>query len=370
MDTPLNVLNEELTEEEIKLQEKEAKLAIKKELLLNAIDNCNLNTLEQRVAWLLNHKPETRKSDVILQIEYWKAFETSLIGGSYIDLDNYKKATRLPSIARSRAVIQNDHKLFLASEDVRKHRGKLGDDQRTAAVSREKPSKSYNVYADESGKTQTYLVVGSFWILNGVGTRSLVDTITNFRTENAITSEFHFKNINKGNLEIHLQLVDLLVEHATTFSFKALYVSRSGIKHNDQALEQLFFNLLCLGVEHENLTDRAPLPRSISFSKDLESEGPDKLMLASIKEKLATHSATKYNHELYLDTFRAVDSKDLIFMQIADLFTSSVNRVLNSPSTGPKDEFAERMLDAFGMNYQDTTFDSLGDCTSILDIAQ
>lgn len=368
METPINVLNEELTDEEIKLQEKEAKLAIKKELLLNDINNCNLNTLEQRIAWLLNHKPETRNSDVILQIEYWKAFEGDLIGGSYIDLENYTKATKLPSIARSRALIQNGHKLFLASEDVRRHRGKLDDDQRIAAVSREKPSKSYNVYADESGKTQTYLVVGSFWILNGIGTRRLVDTITNFRNENSITSEFHFKTINKGNLAIYLKLVDLLVEHATTFSFKALYVSRSGIKHNDQALEQLFFNLLCLGVEHENSTDRAPLPRSLSFSKDLESEGPDKLMLASLKERLATHSGTKYNHELYLDTFRAVDSRDLIFMQIADLFTSSVNRVLNSPGDGPKDEFANRMLAAFGMNYQNTNFESLGDCTSILDI--
>lgn len=365
----LQQLNDtELTDEELKQKEKEEKLAVKKELLLNDIDNCNLNTLEQRVAWLLNHKPETRDSDVELQIAYWKTFESELIGGTYIDLEKYKQATRLPSLARSRALIQNTHSLFLASEEVRKHRGKLDDEQRAASISRTKPTKSYSVYADESGKTQTYLVVGSLWILNGIGTRSLVDSITKFRAEKEINSEFHFKTINNGNINIYLELVDLLVEHSATFSFKALHIKRSGVKHNAQALEHLFFNLLCLGVEHENSTERAPLPRSLSFNKDLESEGPDKIMLANIKERLTNYSSTQYDNELYLDTFRAVDSKDIIFMQIADLFTSSVNRVLNSPSDGAKDDFAKYMLDAFGMDFQNENFESLGDCTAVLDL--
>ncbi|WP_339144850.1 DUF3800 domain-containing protein [Pseudoalteromonas galatheae] len=356
-----------LTEEE-KAAKKLEKLEKKRQQLLNDLSNCNLNTLEQRVAWLLNHKPETRNSDVTLQVEYWKAFESDLVGGSYIDLNNYKQATRLPSIARSRAHIQNDHNLFLASEEIRKRRGKLEEDKRSDVIVRDKPSKSYSVFADESGKTDTYLIVGSLWILNGIGTRKLIEAITKFKHEKNLNSEFHFKRIDKNNLQLHLEFLRLLKEHSSTFSFKALHVERKGIKNVDQALNQLFFNLLCLGVEHENSTGRAPLPRSLSFDKDMASEGPDKLMLADIKEKLRIHSATKYNDDLYLDEFRSVDSKDLHFMQIADLFTSSINRTINTAGDGPKDIFAKAFLLEFGMTSSSNSIELLGDCTSILDM--
>jgi len=38
-------------------------LEAKREQLLHAINSCQLNTIEERVAWLLNHFPKTRDSD-------------------------------------------------------------------------------------------------------------------------------------------------------------------------------------------------------------------------------------------------------------------------------------------------------------------
>lgn len=260
--------------------------------------------------------------------------------------------------------------MFQADKEVQLYRGTLSEDKKNEVISRSKPSMTYNVYADESGKTQENLIVGSLWILNGVGTIDLIKEITKFKKYHNITSEFHFKNINNGNLEVYMQFIDLLHAHSTTFSFKALFIKRKGLKHVEPALKQMFYHLLCLGVKHENETGRAPLPRSLNFDKDLENEGPDQLLLAEIKDRLKSFSLNEFKDELHLGEFRAVDSEDVIFVQIADLFTSSINRIKNTNGSGPKDCFANKFLDVFGMKLFEENDDVLGDCTAILDIVE
>lgn len=56
--------------EESDAEDKEQKLKEKRQRILNDISNCNFSTQDQKIAWLLNHKPETRNSDVELQIQY------------------------------------------------------------------------------------------------------------------------------------------------------------------------------------------------------------------------------------------------------------------------------------------------------------
>lgn len=359
----------ELTEEEIKQQKKKEKLEREREQIMNAICNHELSNKQQKVAWLLNFFPDTRNSDTALQLKYWENFQPNFYnGGPSISIENYKKAEKLNILSRYRAVIQNDHNLFLADEEIRKYRGKLNNETRDAVAAVKTPQHSYNVFADESGKTQNYLIVGSLWILNGVGTISFNREIQAFRKIHNMNKEFHFKDIKNGNLDIYMALIELLKEHATTFSFKALYIKRDGIKNIETALKEMFYHLLSLGIEHEIQTNRAPLPRNISFMKDAENEGPDKLMLAEIKEKIETLSSTKYNKELLTSDFRAPDSQSSIYLQIADLFTSSVNRLKNSPADGPKDSFAEAFLKSFGNTNKDEKLDTYGDCTAILDL--
>jgi hypothetical protein len=61
--------------------------------LLHAVSSGRLDTLQERVAWILNHSPDTRDSDIALQIKYWEAFEPDLGAGEYIRKDDLYRLT-------------------------------------------------------------------------------------------------------------------------------------------------------------------------------------------------------------------------------------------------------------------------------------
>src|SRR5688500_11081878 len=91
-----------------------------------------LNTIERRVAWILNNYPDARNSDVTLQIRYWETFEG--YDGGPIDADDLYRLSRLTTLARSRATVQNRYKLFQASAEIRARRCTLSEEERERAA--------------------------------------------------------------------------------------------------------------------------------------------------------------------------------------------------------------------------------------------
>ncbi|HIF9245186.1 TPA: DUF3800 domain-containing protein [Photobacterium damselae] len=351
--------------QEIKQMEKNKKIAHKKELLLRSIDGCNFSTLEHKVGWILNHYPECRNSDIKCQLHYWNTFQRDLfnLNSGSITVDNYSKLLPLTSITRPRAKIQNDYNLFLANEEVRKYRGTLRGEHEANAVKNKNIEKSYLVFADESGKTEKFLLVGSLWILDGVDTAKITLAVEKWRAKYNFNREIHFKEIKRGNIDAYLDLIDVIKDNSTAISFKAIGVERVGIAKVNDALNKLFYYLLVEGVKHEHESGRAPLPRKLKFIKDEEEAGSDKMMLKDIENSLDIYSGAKLHNELSLSNFYTMASKDSIFVQIADLFTGAINRKLNGvDNSGPKDILADKLLASFGITKSASNFDIIGDC--------
>ncbi|HZL77476.1 MAG TPA: hypothetical protein VFC17_01340, partial [Candidatus Limnocylindrales bacterium] len=107
-------LNEDEASEQLELTDaasKDAKLAIKRESLLRAVNSSQLNTIEERVAWLLNQFPKTRDSDITLQIRYWRQFEPDRFNSGEIPVRDYYRLAKLTTLTRARQTIQNTLKL-------------------------------------------------------------------------------------------------------------------------------------------------------------------------------------------------------------------------------------------------------------------
>lgn len=346
---------------------KEEKLALEKERILLHVADARLDTLTTQVAWLLNHYPETRDSDIALQIHYWKTFEADKFGGSYISVDDLYKLKRLTSITRSRATIQNTHKLFLASEEVRKHRGTLEEDEKEKQIEASTSHPSYTVYADESGKLGKYLIVGSLWLLNGIESRSISSNLENWRADKSFTDEIHFANISKTNIHRYYEILDILHQRSAAISFKAIKLLRAGLSNQQSALDDMFYHLIVRGVGHENTSGRAPLPRNFQLWKDAEEESKDKLFIANLSDKLKMASSSLFSNNLFISDMFAVDSKKSELIQLADLFTASVNRLVNSSGTDGhvKDEFAKAFLQKFGIAEHSNLTPELGNVVFI-----
>lgn len=363
LQTDENSKNKDSSEESLQLK-RIKKLENEKRQILEDIANAKVDTLQQKIAWTLNHYTEARNSDITCQLKFWTIFEKEHYDPATFTPQDLYKLTKLTSIARARAKIQNVHNLFLAKPEIRKRRGKLAEQEKQKALEDTPSYPVYAVYADESGKTGEHLIVGSMWILNGIETFHLIRKIEEWRKKQDFHRELHFKKITKSNLPLYLEVLGIVKERSSAISFKSLSVERKGIKNIHDGLTQLYLNLLIRGVEHENSSGRAPLPRSIQLWKDSEQPGSDKLMLEDIKNRIREVAKTIFNKQLYADEFIAVDSKTLVLIQLADLFTSSINRTLNATGdrTSAKDDFARVMLSTFGMTKKEKQISNIGDC--------
>ena len=203
-----------------------AKLEERRESLLRAVNSCQLNTMEERVAWLLNNFPKTRDSDITLQIRFWQNFESDRFEGGDISVSDYYRLAKLTSLTRARATIQNKLKLFQASEEVKKRRKQLEEGERANALKQRPNCHKYTIYVDESGKTQDNLIVGSMWYLNGAETLKIYKLVESWKKDHGINDELHFKSITEAKLPHYLELADLIAASSAMLSFKVVSVPR------------------------------------------------------------------------------------------------------------------------------------------------
>jgi len=345
--------------------EKEARLNEERTKLLRSVAAAKLDTLQEKVAWILNHYPNTRDSDITLLLTYWSHFDSEIYNGQYIRPDDLYRLTRPASLQRARAKIQNTYKLFQASPEVRRKRGKLEESEKEKAVEQQPAYPIFAVYADESGKTDDYLVVGSIWFLHAPETATLVLEIEEWKKRRSFEGELHFKRINQSKLPLYKEVADILAAKSSTISFKTISVERKGIARANDALIDLYYLLLLYGAEHEHRTGRGVLPRGLQLWKDAEEPGFDKLLLENVHDRIVQAGRSRFENKLQADQFEAVDSKELTLIQLADLFTSSVSRVLNATGErkSQKDEFAAYLLGAAGMPNGPSEEKVVGDVT-------
>jgi hypothetical protein len=333
-----------------------AKLALEQEEILSAVAASRLDTIEQRVAWLLNRRVDTRDSDISLAIAYWEAFEDGFDRGAFTPESLYH-LQRIGSLTRARARIQNTLKLFQASDDVRASRGTLAEDERQRA--RRPPPPAHPpiaVFLDETGKNETTLIVGGLWALSFPEERALAHETRKW-LEAQQWKELHFVKITAGNLHQYLDYLTILEKRFATFGFKYMAIQRpsSGVA---AALGKLFYHLVCEGIAHDAESGRAALPRFLNVWKDREDDGNDALLLADIRDRMSNAAASRFSGQLEIGELKSVASDGNQMIQICDLFIGSINRCMNGQGLSgehPKDRFARTVLDRFNVTLDTTT---------------
>lgn len=331
---------------------KEERIAREKEMLLSQLAAERITTTRARVAWILNHFPDARNSDKVLTLTYWRKFQPQILGEDRrIDEDKMLRLENPNTITRARQKIQNEYGLFQASEEVQAFRR-----ERQAEIQEEtvldKPDRPLvAIYADESGKNDGYALVGSVWTLDAHRQTQLWVRLVQWKADRGLKGEFHFNGLSRGAAEHARGFVIEALAMADTLSFKAVAVRQKGMTRPvDQITMELYYQLVMNGLQHEFATGRLSKPRELEMWKDKE-QGIDALHLERMRQDLRVGLRRQYGDEATLQLLAAVDSKANHLIQLADLFTGSLNRVLNSPGENPnhKDEFAHFMLGALGL---------------------
>jgi hypothetical protein len=344
-------------------EEKALRIADEREqLLARILSGAQLDQRQERVAWILNHDPAARNSDITLALEYWRAFDGW--DGDLIDPKDLYGFTNWKSLSRDRALIQNEYQLFEADKKVKHLRGKLEERHRGRAIAQKAPPPAFVVYADESSKTSEHVVVASIWFLESSQTVPFTRRLIEWRRRTGFTKEIHFTRLHPDDLDLYKDFVDLVAAHANTISFRAISVPRAGTRNIDELVRDLYYHLLVGGVAREHDTGRARLPRSLRLHKDQETPGADRIMLANIRDKMLDAAHNRFDDGLELDPFSPANSRDVLPIQVADLLAGGLGRVLNTPDgASPKDELAQHILDRFEVRHMLTNEQDIGGMT-------
>lgn len=353
--------SEELLKEQKKIKKTLKREKEKKQLQIK-VQSGELDTKLSRVAYILNLFPDTRNSDITLQLKYWEVFQEYKQGDN-VSPEKMYELDRLTSITRGRAKVQNEYKLYLpTSKKVRRYRQEKEDLEKEKALATKPSVPSLYVYADESGKTggEKFALVGSLWIPDTVRARNLNFHLKDWSKKKSegeirVPSEFHFTEMKRMQLEIYKEFFNEVLSFSDIFSFKIVAANKSKIRDKslDETIFSLYYQLIHLGVEHEVSSGRMGLPRDVYYYKD-EDEGTDKLRMTELKQLLTDRFKTYFEDDLKLTDFNSLPSKAFYLVQVADLITGSLSRIMNRKKDAPKnhkDEFADYVLDQLKINF-------------------
>lgn len=341
---------------ELKIKEpdsvREAKIDAQRRRLIQSLDAGDFTTTLTRVAGVLNMYPDTRNSDVQLALMYWDIYQPELFDHAGIQPKNLFKLERMTNITRARAKIQNEFNLFLATGEVRRGRKKLEQSMQEQVIENAAPRPAISVYADETGKTGEWLVVGSIWILHPKTVWDLTNAINKWRADSPFKNrEIHFSRFGARDHEHLRQYLAVVAQHRQYLGVKYAAVRRSGIRRSiEDAVIKLHEVLLVDGLCHELSTGRTELPRFLNVVID-EEDSLDKFALRTAHERINATLSNSVGQKDTLEKFESLPSKLSPLIQLADVVAGAVNRKMNSAgaSTNYKDEMADLVCQSLGI---------------------
>lgn len=349
-----------------RLVAKKARIEKEKKELEEAIAACTYKTKKDKVASILNLYPKTRNSDVALTIKFWETYQSHIFTGNELDPIKLFELERLTTVARIRAKIQNEYGLFLADAEIRKRRRKLEENVKEIMVNDNPSRPVITIFADETGKTGEFLIIGSIWFVQGIDTCKLYMEIMDWRSKNNWSKEIHFTKLSKMDVERIKSFVDMLARNRDYLGFKFIAFRRIGSSRSiEESIIKLYNKLILKGIAHELHSGRISAPRMINLHVDKE-DSLDAVALDDLKQQISNQLKTDYDGQITIDSIEAVDSKISDYVQIADLISGAINRKFNEiGNAGFKDELADYILEKLDIDTNGTV-ENDGDSSIII----
>lgn len=330
-----------------------------------------------KITYILWRDGYTRNSDIALSIEFYKQFHSEYIqDDDAIKLEDLYNVPKMYDIQRTRANIQNTQGLFPATEEVQQARLKRAKEFREHYSEQKRKTfrglPDYYMYMDESGKNAPYFVLAGI-LLNGknnVQSQKLRfnDLKKRLNTKHKLNiEELKFTDINKRNLDFYKDYLNEIFREGAPFTFLSIIVENKGLKRKTEQkktkylLEIFLKELTSVIVRSTCGSPYADERAKLNITLDKDSDGYDAVVREKIKQELDLELKQYYKYLIALDDFKDIDSKDEIYVQIADLYASSLSNIFSnitadSDTAKCKKEFAQLFLNNVGITKIDDSF--------------
>ncbi|MPS82399.1 MAG: DUF3800 domain-containing protein [Achromobacter sp.] len=351
-------------EEKLKQERKEAKIDAERAALVTSVAAADFSTLTNRVGYMLNLYPDTRNSDVTLALQYWETFQPELFSDTGILPKNLFKLERQTHLTRVRAKIQNEYGLFLAGEGIRRGRRVREEEMQEAVVTHASPLPKVSVFADETGKTATWIIVAAVWVLDPRSVWTLTKKIEAWKATSAwAKKEVHFSAFGARDVAPLAEYLGVIAENREFLGFKFVAVERARTRRPvEETVLRLHEFMATEGLAHEIQNRRINLPRSLELTIDRESS-LDAIALQDARARIGARLRENHGEQASIGWLEAVPSEKSALVQLADLIGGALNRHLNrgEGARNHKDDMADTVIRTLGIHLnqrEDERFDS------------
>lgn len=341
--------------------EKLRKIQKEKEELLASLAGANFSNQRTKVAYILNIYPDTRNSDVTLALKYWEVFQPDIYSPHGIMPKDLFKLERMHYLVRARAKIQNEYRLFLANENIRRFRRKHEDTMTEEVVADVNPRKLISVFADETGKTQDFVIVASTWVLTGRAIVIVSKAIQEWQDQSKWAKrEIHFARFGRQDIEPLQEYLGVILTNREFLSFKAIAIERARTRRAiEDVVKKLHEHILVRGLEHEVESRRIGLPQKVEVALD-EEQSLDAFALDELKRNVNGQLTDKYGDDVIVSEVRAASSRGSPLVQLADLVAGAINRKLNQRGDrNYKDDMADMVINMLDINLEEQDINGL-----------
>lgn len=326
---------------------------------------------KDKIAYILWQDICARNSDIYLSIKFYKQFFPDFVKNNIIKLNDLYKMPKMYDIQRTRAEIQNTEGLFPAKDEIKNLRTKR--EAEFCKYYSDKKRKTFKVfpdyflYFDESGKTNDYFVLAGM-LLNSKSDNSnlkskLKDLVKQLNQKHNLNiKELKFNEIKTRNLEFYKDFIDLLFADKPPIIFISILVNNKGLKQKTEKNKTNELLKLILGDELASIIVRATCgspnastKAKLNITLDKDGCGYDSIERANIEQELNSKLKQLYKYLIKLESFIDIDSKDEIFIQLADLYAGAINNIFSkvkedSETAKCKKIFAKYLLEKIGFS--------------------
>jgi hypothetical protein len=323
------------------------------ERLLSQILAGESRNMTQKVAHILNQFPKARDSDKTLTIKLLQTFYPDYVKDGKICLEDLYTLPKFYDMQRARAKIQNEYGLFQASPAIKEFRRKHQLSEAEKYSSDQPDFSPVFILADESGKTGKFLILGSLWTYSSPAYHGAIKSLANWRIDNNHASEFHFSKIkDMRRARLALSFFESFVKESQFSAFKGLILNNFDFSTSRQltAVYDGLAEMSISGVQSELISGRISPSITLHLVKDADP-ATDVLQIIEMSRRIAGALNIKFpdgSVRLNNDIVESATSESNDLVQIADLYTSSINRWINQKITDPRTDYKDWLAEHIG----------------------
>lgn len=324
-----------------------AQAARERQRLLATLAASDYGSVELKVAYLLQHLPETRDSHTRLAVSFWHRFNAEQLDAwDGANLDVVIECENYENIERAARNIQNTLKLWPGQNEFRALREGRQAFFHQYFAEQNKGLPEIRLYLDETAaNSRTYLGVAGICAVDWRQYERYHAALVAWREALGFPATLHAAEITDDNSR-QLALLNEIARRKGGLMFIGHVLQSRVVTH--QELASLFFQLSLDTLRHLAEAGCLQEPRVLRVIKEAD-ETFDKMYLTQLSQDLDEAIGSEFPGRVRLAAIEPVLKGREVMLEVADQIVHALQRRACHSGSNPKDQVAEAVMNVTGL---------------------